>query len=243
MNKVRKVLISFAGLLLTGCFSSNTNKEPTIFESGFFKYILKEENNTNKNDKKSSSIVIIGFTALGNEQTSIDIPREIDGYSVKYIGLYDEGYSHYNSQKVECSENLKKLFVFDNIESLAYVNGKNVEMMFCSNDFSTERIRCSFKKIFIPNKLFLEQKNPDHIGGIYGANVMFDYNLDSNQGNLYRIDNASLNETICLPPNPLREGYSFEGWYLEPECINKVDLESYKIENEEEHIFYAGWSA
>ena len=54
-----------------------------------------------------------------------------------------------------------------------------------------------------------------------------------------------------VPPNPIREGYKFKGWYKEKECINKWDFEkdiipSKEYDKEGNYIFketaiYAGW--
>ena len=43
--------------------------------------------------------------------------------------------------------------------------------------------------------------------------------------NYYWIDNYG-EKIEYIPENPIREGYKFEGWYKESDCINKWDFET-----------------
>ena len=70
---------------------------------------------------------------------------------------------------------------------------------------------------------------------------MNNYSAEIN-GGYYSLDNIIAGEKIPLPPDPEREGYIFDGWYIEPECINKWDFEtSPVIEEDAEFRLYAGW--
>ena len=87
------------------------------------------------------------------------------------------------------------------------------------------------------------------------ANIEFFYNYENaSNNNYYWIDNHNDGEAIrqpsefaMAPEPPKREGYIFDGWYLEPECLNKADLdydsESRMVYREEIGIisFYAKW--
>ena len=58
------------------------------------------------------------------------------------------------------------------------------------------------------------------------ADVQFIYNYDEapNYG-YYWIDDVEDGERIeIIPPEPKREGYTFGGWYCEPECITEWDF-------------------
>ena len=45
-----------------------------------------------------------------------------------------------------------------------------------------------------------------------------------------------------MPPKPERDGYSFTGWYTEPECNSIWDFSSVPlIEEGNTLILYAGW--
>ena len=60
------------------------------------------------------------------------------------------------------------------------------------------------------------------------ANVSYYYNCENpKNGGYYWIDDCDYGGKIeFIPPEPEREGYEFDGWYKEPECINKWDFET-----------------
>ena len=65
---------------------------------------------------------------------------------------------------------------------------------------------------------------------VYGiANVSYIYNYEEapNDG-YYWVDNYNNDLIEYIPPEPTREGYVFDGWYKEAECINKWDFNSDK---------------
>ena len=125
-----------------------TKKEAAIHESGFFKYIHRCENSTFQ-DANDNSLVIVGFTDSGLEQESIDIPKEIDGYPVKYIGLRDEGFSHMNNRRIDFGERVKNIYLFDNIVSLEFVTGLNTNIFVCNDKIIFTKYACKFNKIFV----------------------------------------------------------------------------------------------
>lgn len=59
----------------------------------------------------------------------------------------------------------------------------------------------------------------------YIANVSYLYNYEEapNDG-YYWVDNYDNSLIEYIPPEPIREGYEFAGWYKEAECINKWDF-------------------
>ena len=85
------------------------------------------------------------------------------------------------------------------------------------------------------------------------ANVSYYYNYENapNDG-YYWIDNYNYGETIeYIPAIPVRDGYTFGGWYKETECINAWDFEidtlpEVQYDEEEMEIYqetklYAKW--
>ena len=58
------------------------------------------------------------------------------------------------------------------------------------------------------------------------ANIEFMYNYENapNYG-CYWIDDLETGETLSyIPPNPTRDGYTFEGWYADSECTIEYDF-------------------
>lgn len=93
-------------LVINTCQAARANR---IKESGFFEYIVDND-----------EVAIIGFTSSGQQQEMLEIPREIDGKPVKHIGYRDFEETtvmvvHYHRLE---SENLKKLYVYDNIRNI-----------------------------------------------------------------------------------------------------------------------------
>ena len=60
------------------------------------------------------------------------------------------------------------------------------------------------------------------------ANVEFMYNYEDapNEG-YYWIDDVDDGEKVeIIPPDPKRDGYTFCGWYTEPECVNEWSFDT-----------------
>ncbi len=79
------------------------------------------------------------------------------------------------------------------------------------------------------------------------GNVTYLYNYEgAPNGGYYWVDDYSLSTIEFIPPEPQRDGYKFDGWYKEMECLNKwdfsVDVTGKKIvlEHNENHDVYEG---
>ena len=53
------------------------------------------------------------------------------------------------------------------------------------------------------------------------------------------VDGIPYEELIPQPEAPTREGYSFTGWYLEPGCVTRWDMENDRVY--QDMTLYAGW--
>ena len=251
MKKLSKNIIGLllCSFLIASCdILSNDNPNFKIYEDGYFQYIHLCDN-SKRQDQKDKSLVIVGFTESGVEQETLDIPREINGYEVKRIGIKDEGAGiGFHSRSVTCSEKLKKLYIPNTIKNIECFNGEEVSLMICDNFDEIERSMSAssthFKRIYLPNKLFkdLDIKPND---SVFSANVSFELNFEAEGiSKPYRIDNVENDEKLTIPPKPVREGNSFTGWYTEPECTNIWDFnESPNIEEGSELVLYAGWES
>lgn len=61
--------------------------------------------------------------------------------------------------------------------------------------------------------------------------LCYDYNYsDSPNNGIYWVDNYDYGDYVeYIPDNPLREGYTFGGWYKDAECKTKWDFEKDKL--------------
>ncbi|NCA68194.1 MAG: hypothetical protein EOM87_09060 [Clostridia bacterium] len=79
---------------------------------------------------------------------------------------------------------------------------------------------------------------------IQAADLSFYYNYEnSTNTNIYWIDDLDYGSKIeLIPANPIREGFTFGGWYKESECINPWDFEEdtlpQEMKNEDDEIVY-----
>lgn len=230
---------------LSGCKSGKHN----VYEEGYFQYIIVGENSSFPQKGEDGVVTIVGFTELGKEQEVIDFPREIDGKPVTKIGYRDEGFYHNNSYHVY-SEKLRKIYIHDNIENITYFEGEEVDVIFCSINknmigsngisYGIISVTCFVKRYFV-NKTLFEKLNYSY--NTFPANIEYlnNYSTQSDK-QFYRIDNIDLGNKIPEPPVPVRAGYSFIGWYTEPECINVWDFETVpNIADKTEFRLYASW--
>lgn len=86
------------------------------------------------------------------------------------------------------------------------------------------------------------------------ANTTFYYNFEGSENDgIYWIDDYAYGDKIIyLPENPVREGYIFNGWYKESDCINLWNFDEDTLPNAfrneygnliyQETVLYAKWS-
>ena len=256
-------LITVMLFLTTGLVACNIDYK--IYEDGYWQYIIIGKNNVyspkNPDDRE---IAIVGLTESGKEQTSLDVPRTIDGMDVTRIGyskrsLIMEGGGDY---KIE-STNLERLYLHDNIKQIYtnalyyfYLNNLLWEDGLFPHCFKI--LYCGMIPFDITNgtpKIFIykELYNEINLAEAYHwtktflsiSNVAFmnNYSTENNRG-YFRAEDVESGEKIPEPPAPEREGYIFTGWYTEAEAINLWDFDTNtEIPDGEELRLYAGWQA
>lgn len=65
----------------------------------------------------------------------------------------------------------------------------------------------------------------------------------SGNGGIHFVDDLDEGETlVVIPPEPIREGYRFQGWYRDEACTEPFDLTTY-VRKDTDGILslYAGW--
>lgn len=247
---LRIVIISVVGFLLLSvlCVTifvmSFRSIGDDIKSSGDFEYIVDKDEITNE-----KVVAVVGLTYDGMNREVIDVPREIEGKPVRYIGrrvtkvnLMGVEYYHFES------ENLKKIYLPDTVRMIDsdvfdYLKrADELEIMLCSCHNTTIRDIGEFNRIYLYKTLY---ESGDFSGDYAFANIVFMNNYsDEVNGGYYRLDNIGTGETIPEPLAPKREGYTFGGWYTEPECVTAWDFGySPRIEEGVEFRLYAKWRA
>ena len=211
-------------------FSGCTNKF-NIYGDEFFLYIIGSENN---------EIGIVGLTEKGREQEILIVPEKINGKRVRTLG------SGVSSIKTDIEKKYGKNsagFQTERLQKL-YISAE-IKFNYLDFDYIFDNAKSLNACILIPNAGIWGLRVPEVSLGtdrtvvIYGtknavkhnqkiANVSYYYNYGgSDNAGYYWIDNCDYGSKIEYEPEePVREGYSFEGWYKEPECKTKWDFET-----------------
>lgn len=243
---MKKILLLLLSILIVFCKSCNIINNDFI-ESGDFIYELITDT---KDDETNDSFVrIMGLSETGKEKEVIIVPQFINGIEVKEIGR-----EFYVTEGEWKSEKLKKVFI-------PFLPNKifRVFRSYCPNLEAT---------MIIVNEIPHENSTKEDVyitsyhqtagnttsvvpseyrlgtPACYFANVSYFYNYDEapNCG-YYWIDNYDYGNLITyIPEEPIRDGYTFAGWYKESECINKWDFDVDKtpgvVYNEENRTIY-----
>ena len=257
MNKFFKIVFSFV-MVIVFCFGLVACKSDYYpeYESGYFKYAVKTEKDG------TQKAYILGLTESGLEQAALVYPEEIEGIPVYGIG-YDRlmGIGH-EAVGAFRSENLQKFYfpympkerTVSNV-GISFYNGRIVYWNLCEDNLSNRVYGGNAGAIFgynyIENECWVKDYLPRFIGNI---SYLYNYSGAPNEG-YYWVDSYDESVITFIPPEPQREGFSFEGWYKETECINKwnfstditgkeIVLESNKTYDTYEGIYlYAKWIA
>lgn len=115
------------------------------------------------------------------------------------------------------------------IEKLdAKVDGKNVVFELTGNQASGS---------FSPFALVWEAKDDGNNSG--GGTTYYTLHYDSNGGTQYDNERYRRNTVVELDKTPLREGYTFTGWYADEELTERIT----EIKMTSNKTVYAGWEA
>lgn len=217
------IFIVFFSFTLSACNSQKIVE----YENSYFKYVIIQDNpNTSK------KICLYGLTELGLQQTNIIIPEYIDGLKVDELGYYKALGGMWVGKEVvpfTVGDSMKKIFIpykFTN-ENNYYVN-LNIEAINAYVISWNEIITSDFliKNDVISYNLYKYACDNDSYSPKYLANVSYMYNYENSPNDGYYWADIYDNSLITfVPPIPNRNGYVFDGWYKEAECINKWEFE------------------
>ena len=239
------VLIMFLILIITSCASEN---DLNLIISGDLNYMISEGN----------TAIIMGLSKEGKTKKAVTIPAYIDGYKVSGVG-FDCTASKASPPYVilELYMGDKRLFESDVLEYVyleSPVRFNNViQFLFCpflrkiiyvgkepllppkeqSNHFSYFNEHNSCPRFILCN--LLEDGEQIENDGLYEeANVVYKLNYETTGRDFYDLDSTL--GSLIKPQDPTREGYTFKGWYTEPECINEWDFENDEVTKYSEYI-------
>lgn len=191
-------------------------------------------------------VTIVGLTDLGKEQEVLIIPKSINNYTVTSIGGTDYDYKEICRKYGErdglfSSNKLKRLYVpFDISYSNVYVTDffwgetkieafvsmgmddidlwKNQYLRLAKNVSGFETIQDGFK-------ISVHMEEDGRFSKTLPANVSFLLNYEGAENDgYYWVDDCDGELIPVIPDDPIREGYTFGGWYKEAECVNEWDF-------------------
>lgn len=227
---MKKILLCFIAvmlsipLMLSGCrYKPNEDYLPE-YESGYFRYAVRTL------DDGTQKAYLTGLTELGKEQTELIYPEEIAGIPVYGIGYCRDVFMGTERVGRIESENLNKFY----FPTMPKENGNsNGGLLICDyivkwliTDWltSTKRIDEPNGVIFGINYLDAGLQYENYLNRLIG-NISYLYNYEGspNEG-YYWVDSYDESVVTFIPPEPHRDGYVFDGWYKEEECINRWDF-------------------
>ena len=186
--------------------------------------------------KGRTTAYITGLTAVGQQQRFIVIPKEIDGAKVVSLGkrtaLWEPALREW------CSDSVEKIYVVSMLKMISGTFDNCPNLLKALSIYGGAAINVPhYTEVYFSNYVYLTI-NPTQLDDWGRANVSYFYNYDIEENyGYYWIDDWDYGSKIeFIPPEPEREGYTFGGWYKEPECINKWDFETDVLPEERTEI-------
>ena len=252
MKKILLLLVSvLCGLsILCGCrdpYASTT--------CGDFVYFIRES-------EGNEVAFLNGLSEQGKQKKVVIVPETVDGYDVVALsymfGIANLG--ELESRSIEALYIPSEVYIggsgtfnsCPNLKKIVFINvngWRSLDYYPHNYDDLINVYYCSAYDGY--DGYYVDS----HIGRYANVSYMYNYEGAENEG-YYWVDNFDYGGTIgYIPENPEREGYTFGGWYKEPECINKWNFESDVLpeertemneEGEEEVVYqetrlYAKW--
>lgn len=262
---MRKIKLNLALLILclfTLVASSCVGNVYKTRSSGYFRYMVDEETN---------EAMLVGLTEEGEQQETIIIPSQIDGYKLTTIGYPVRTQIDTILYEIDMkSDKLKELYIPSSITIYVlntyefYQNIPNLCSFYWGGTYKSKLV--FYENFDINFKGYVSKKNMDKnqkydneydsagkidMSYLTIANVVYYLNDDTEDS--YFVDDCDNEKIVNIPTDPVRDGYKFKGWYKEKECINKWDFENdivpeKQYDENNEYIFietslYAKWES
>ena len=220
------VLILAVMTLVVGLFSGCSRDE----EWGYFTVKFYDDRET---------AYITGLTEEGQQQRFLVIPEEIDGVKVYTIGERPllQMWSSIGYADI-CSDKLEKIYIPFSTEIISgsFRNSSNLmKVVSIRDDYYINGFEYSIKRCY-SREVYIERGYTRNCYVMSNVSYFYNYETEENYG-YYWIDDWDYGGKIeFIPPEPEREGYTFGGWYKEPECINKWNFETDVLPEERTEI-------
>lgn len=172
--------------------------------------------------------VAVGSIEVHPESKAVFIPSRVEGYDVVQLGFDfpDFGLSGINKLYVNGNPDIQRVYFPGSIIGFTYDYTQFVrytDIFYCGKVQNLYPLLASQSKIYVPNeeyeKFFKVTEDAEYF--LLPANITYLLNYRE-ENDYYYVDSGEYGEPIrYIPPRPEREGYSFEGWYTEAECIHE----------------------
>ena len=223
------VALILSASILTGCGSGTSFYIGDYLETDYFKYY------TSVGAGRREYVCIRGLTDKGKELEYVVFPESIDGIPVTKIAI------HTSDSKA------KKAYISTSIISLhvPYWTTVSKEPVKLIDQRFTYSLENSINTPWTYVSEYAEKVLVEKFNNFYLiANLCYLYNYeDSPNGGQWFVDDLDEGERIgYIPPDPVREGYKFTGWFTDKECAKSFDLNGYAYDPADGNIsLYAGW--
>lgn len=174
------------------------------------------------------------LTELGKKQEILVFPSVVEDYLVKYIGkspelpLLGEGMGALVLTDVQ-----KKVYLPCSLGDRAWLTGTSEREIILLVAHPSSDLIESINRFSEAQLYYLDDMTK--------LNTFFMFNFDSSENEgYYWMDYINGSNPYIIPCNPVREGYTFDGWYYEAECFSLWDNEVPESESES-LILYAKW--
>lgn len=243
MKKIKKLLTIGLAVLSMLCMSINlvgcafNNQEPKLRKYEDFWYYYVKDTEDNRPAISGDYIAIVDLTEEANQKDRIIIPETIEGKPVVSVGmagfmaLYDIG----------AGANYTKLYLPNTLQRIIVKAREDVAKIFFIEEPNEMFGANTSIKFFTTNEIYEKYNGKEDSFKVEIANIQ--YVLEDE---IYFIDDYRESEgsLILEPPVPKKDGYIFEGWYLEKEYINKWDFDNdlhIYDESQKATFLYAKW--
>ena len=239
------LLLSITVGTLTGCdeiFKKNAERDAkqvvaTVSYDGQTAYVYKHELESSFN---SYSYLYVAYYGMSYEQAADYIAQSLAQRELLVLFAKSELVKAAGIDKVPAMVTVEELLSRSEINRA--VENVNEDMLSALNTAIENLIN---EDNYVDGN---DDDDKEEYKAYEGDDVVKVY-FDSQEGSTVSSQKIQLGKTAFEPTAPTRDGYTFYGWYLEPECTNKFDFtsaltaESGLLDSHNRLKLYAKWEA